>query len=205
MMQAYKDLDFLEIGTSDFDTLIQKADGTTVGISVEPIKFYLDRLPSPANVEKVNAAISITNTAEDLPLYYIPHQIIKKNKLPKWFRGCNSLGKMHPTIVAHKVEHLAEVLIVPQIPISIFLESRSIRRIEYLKIDTEGNDTFILRFLFEYLKDKPLIFLPRTIKFESNVLSNENDIKEVIELYLRLGYTVKSKKSDTVLCQSLNT
>lgn len=94
-----KDLDFLEIGTSDFDTLIQVADDNTIGISVEPIKFYLDNLPSPKNVEKVNAAISITGSSEDIPLFFIPPHIINEKGLPKWVRGCNCLGKMHPTIV----------------------------------------------------------------------------------------------------------
>ena len=82
-MQAFKDLDFLEIGTSNFDTLIQLADNKTVGISVEPIKYYLDSLPSPANVLKINAAISITNTSEDIELYYIPSEQIRKHR---WFK-----------------------------------------------------------------------------------------------------------------------
>jgi hypothetical protein len=38
--------DFVEIGTSDFDTLIQKAGDTDIGISIDPIDEYLERLPS---------------------------------------------------------------------------------------------------------------------------------------------------------------
>ena len=34
--------DFLEIGTSDFDTEIEKSDNTRVGMSIEPIKYYLE-------------------------------------------------------------------------------------------------------------------------------------------------------------------
>ena len=49
--------DFVEIGTSDFDTLIQASDGTLRGLSVEPIKFYLDNLPDKVLVTKVNCAI----------------------------------------------------------------------------------------------------------------------------------------------------
>ena len=37
--------DFIEIGTCDCDTLIQECNNTTYGISIEPLKFYLDMLP----------------------------------------------------------------------------------------------------------------------------------------------------------------
>ena len=50
-----KDLHFIEVGTSDFDTLIQVAKPETAGISIEPIKYYLDRLPNPPNVIKMNS------------------------------------------------------------------------------------------------------------------------------------------------------
>ena len=43
--------DFIEIGTSNFDTLIEAADDTTVGISIEPIGYYLDQLPDRARVK----------------------------------------------------------------------------------------------------------------------------------------------------------
>ena len=38
-----KHYDFIEIGTSDFDTLIESSDDNVVGLSIEPIKYYLDR------------------------------------------------------------------------------------------------------------------------------------------------------------------
>jgi hypothetical protein len=40
--------DFIEIGTSDFETLLQESSG--VGLSIEPLKFYLDNLPNKDNV-----------------------------------------------------------------------------------------------------------------------------------------------------------
>ncbi len=53
--------DFVEIGTSDFDTLIQTATDTTRGLSIEPVRHYLDRLPSPAGVKKIWAGVSADN------------------------------------------------------------------------------------------------------------------------------------------------
>jgi len=45
--------DFVEIGTSDFDTLIETATDATRGLSIEPVRYYLDRLPERAGVKKL--------------------------------------------------------------------------------------------------------------------------------------------------------
>jgi hypothetical protein len=74
-----KHYDFVEIGTSDFDTLIQICDENTVGISVEPIKYYLDRLPNKSNVIKLQSALS-TNDGE-CDVYYISDDDIQKHSL----------------------------------------------------------------------------------------------------------------------------
>lgn len=50
--------DFVEIGTSNFDTLIEKADDNILGISVDIIKYYIDKLPNKKNVKKYNIGIS---------------------------------------------------------------------------------------------------------------------------------------------------
>ena len=38
------DYDFIEIGTSDFQTLIEEASDEAIGLSVEPISYYLNKL-----------------------------------------------------------------------------------------------------------------------------------------------------------------
>ena len=50
-------VDFIEIGTSDFDTIIQLADDNTVGFYIEPINFYLDRLPNKPNCQKKSTVL----------------------------------------------------------------------------------------------------------------------------------------------------
>lgn len=45
-------LDFIEIGTSDFDTIIQ-SNTYKHGLSIEPIKYYIDRLPNKEGVKKL--------------------------------------------------------------------------------------------------------------------------------------------------------
>jgi hypothetical protein len=89
--------DFIEIGTSDFRTLIQTCKDNETGLSIEPIKMYLDNLPDKPNVTKVNCAISNVNSTIEV-FYVKPEDIIKFN-LPNWVRGCNSINKPHPTVL----------------------------------------------------------------------------------------------------------
>ena len=51
--------DFIEIGTSDFDTLIQKCSDDSVGLSIEPLKSHLDRLLNKPNVKKARKPVNI--------------------------------------------------------------------------------------------------------------------------------------------------
>ena len=69
---------FVEIGTSYFNTEIEKASNNCFGLSVEPIINYLNKLPNKPNVIKVNKAISVNNQQEILKVYYISDETIKK-------------------------------------------------------------------------------------------------------------------------------
>jgi hypothetical protein len=81
-------LDFIEVGTSDFDTLIENADDETLGISIDPVGPYLDLLPNPRNCIKLNAAIS--NFEGEISVYYVSPEKIKSLNLPEFVRGCSS-------------------------------------------------------------------------------------------------------------------
>ena len=50
-------LDFIEIGTSDYDTILESCYDFQKGISIEPLKFYLDNRPNRSNVVKINGAL----------------------------------------------------------------------------------------------------------------------------------------------------
>ena len=87
--------DFIEIGTSNFDTLIQAADDFAVGISIEPIKHYLDSLPSRANVKKLNVAVSRTDCAGQLT--YILYRNLLLQPI-NCLRGCVVVMQWESTI-----------------------------------------------------------------------------------------------------------
>ena len=196
-------LDFLEIGTSNFRTLIEQADDSTIGISVEPLAYYLNQLPNRENVIKENVAIAFNNIEEYIEIYYIPEDTIKEKNLPVWLKGCNSLGKYHPKHEELGITNFVKVERVLQIPISKLLEKYNITSINFLKIDTEGGDCDILLHLKKYLDIKDRSLYPKRIQFETNFLTPNEKINEVLELYKGLGYIKgKKKKTDTVLILS---
>ena len=183
--------DFIEVGTSDFETLIEKADNQTIGLSIEPIKQYLDNLPNKPGVIKANYALS--NKKGKSKVYYIDPQDIKKHNLPEWVRGCNSINHPHPTVkrlLGEKYEKIAIVREVEVITWKDIIEMYKVEEIGTLQIDTEGHDHIILE---EYFKACTLLpsILATTIIFEYNELANKTALNRIIAKFEKLGYTGK--------------
>lgn len=144
--------DFIEIGTSDFDTLIESSNDNTIGISIEPIKYYLDRLPNKKNVIKVQSALTTTDGFVDV--YYIEDSKIKEHNLPWWVRGSNSINNPHPFAIKEIGEDLYNELVtiekVPTISWETLINTYGVSSIGHLKIDTEGHDHIIFRDFLNY-------------------------------------------------------
>lgn len=198
------DLDFLEIGTSNFDTCIQRASDTDIGISIEPVVEYFKQLPNKRLCKKLNCAIAFDNIERDIDLYYIPEHIIEKNNLSNWLKGCNCIGDYHPNHKKLNIKHLVRITKIRQYPISKILTDNNVRRIKHLKIDTEGGDSYILLHLLDYLNDKTREFYPEKITFETNSLSNSETIKEVIIAFTKLEFQTvkKAGKGNTRLVRT---
>jgi mannosyltransferase OCH1-like enzyme len=194
------DLDFLEIGTSNFDTFIERVDDNTRGISVEPLKFYLDQLSEKKNVIKVNAAITDQKKMDFVECFFIPEETIIKNNLPLWFKGCNCINNYHPLHIKHNVTHLVSKEIVKLINISDLLIDYNVRSIKHLKIDTEGHDVIILHGLYNYLKNKNSLYHPLTITFETNEHTTKEKVDEILNLFINdLMYEITFRGYDTTI------
>jgi hypothetical protein len=191
------DLDFIEIGTSNFDTLIEKASNYEFGISVEPIKYYIDQLPNKINVKKINCGISNINSNMDV--YYISEENIIKYKLNEWFKGCNSIGKLHPLHIKHKLENLVTKESVKIITAYELFYMNNVKKVKYLKIDTEGHDCIILNSLYDYIEYLPNDFKPNEILFETNEHSNKIDVDNIINKFSSIGYKLKKSGYDTLI------
>lgn len=193
------DLDFLEIGTSNFDTCIQTYSDDKVGISVEPLKFYLDELPDRPNVKKVHAAITHNKPSNVMNIFYIPADIIDKQNLPQWFKGCNKIGNYHPLHVKHNVKQFVNILETPLLNVDEFMEMYNVRKIKFLKIDTEGHDPIILQGFYEFLVKKGVEYYPSKIQFESNEHTPSHTIDRIVNLFSGLGYKLVVRGYDTLL------
>lgn len=188
--------DFIEIGTSNFNTLIETADDTTVGISIEPMKKYLDQLPSPKNVIKLNCAISFDGSNIPIDFYYIAPETIKLLNLKPFMRGCNSIGKFHPMHQKYNVQEHVTIDKVEQRSLESVLTEFNVTKLDYLKIDTEGGDCKIMQQLYD------IDFLPNKIKFETNSLADPQEVTKIINLFKSKNYTVSydnKARRDTIL------
>jgi hypothetical protein len=192
------DFDFIEIGSCDFDTLTQFAESER-GIVVEPIKQYLDNLPDKPNVIKVNAAISPDNSEGDADFYYVPPEVIEDNNLKEWLRGCNTLDQMHAQHTNMELQKYVKVIKVKKIPLHKLLETYKVGGIGHLKIDIEGKDSELLLNFIPYLKSKDKQYWPKVITFETNSLTEESYINNVVRLYNELGYRSRRDNDNTRL------
>ena len=199
--------DFVEIGTSDFYTEIQKATDLTKGLSIEPVIYYLNRLPDKLNVKKLNCAITDFNGIIDF--YHIPvenYTKVKNFRLPCWAKGCSTVNNYHPFIkqlILDKNldpdEFFVKTVVEAKTLYTCLLEEK-VETIKFLKIDTEGHDCVILKkFAEEIINNNTLNLLPDTIQFESNTLSNKKDVDEIVNIYNKLNYYVKKRCGDTIL------
>ena len=192
--------DFIEIGTSDFDTEIQKED-EKVGISIEPINYYLNRLPDKQGCIKLNMGISDYNGTCNVN--YLTSDIIEKYNFPYLFRGCNSINSYHKTVskwCKNSCIDIEEISTRDEVEVSTLYQLMNklcIKGVYFLKIDTEGHDVVILKKFYKDIQNN--INLPHVIQFETNVLSSDEDVNQIINLFSSKGYDLIEKGTDTIL------
>ena len=177
--------DNIEIGTSDFRTLIGEATGN--GISVEPVPYYFDRLPDRPRWYKDNVAIS--NKIGIMEIYFCNPNFL--HLYPDWIRGCNSVGHVHPSLDTYcDKAHITSTL-VESITLGMLQDRHNITSVGLLKIDTEGHDAVILNDMLD--TGFPL---PERILFESNSLMAESVYNALIKR-LSGRYRIRRKQFDT--------
>lgn len=188
--------DFIEVGTADFDTLAQTTTGS--GISVEPVKAYLDRLPSRPNLRKVHAAVG--DRAGRSHVYFIPDKMIAYHGLPEWVKGCNSVGIKHPTVLKLLTDLKLPHSLIRSVPVQVITVDRLFRTnavsgVTHFKIDCEGMDTAVVKSLVAAC-DKRNGCWPERITFEANDLTPEQKVSEGISLLASRGYQITRSQNE---------
>jgi FkbM family methyltransferase len=213
--------DFVEVGTCFFDTLIEKADDNTIGLSIEPIKMYQDKLLNKKNVIKINAALVSDDDLGDgsIDFYYVHEDIIKKHQLGVWLTGCNTVNKPHDFHVAYypdpgewhlnqdksklryKSYNLMEMGLVnidsvKCLTFKNLVDEYDIDYIKYLKVDVEGYDCKIVNSVLDYFVEYDKC--PDKIYFESNSHSIKVEVAQLTKRLQLLGYKLVITQFDTL-------
>ena len=193
--------DFIEIGTSDFETICHENDNLT-GISIEPLDIYLNSLPQNDNLIRLNCAIS--NYKGEGVVYYVHPKDINMHNLPHWLKGCNSLNEKHPTVLNElKTKNLEYLLLEKKVEVLTWfdlLERYDISGVNFVKIDTEGHDLIIVNSILDAITDTKRI-LPLKILFESNCLVSKNELKKTIDRLLNYNYEIIFTNVDNTLVE----
>ena len=191
--------DFIEIGTSDFDTLLQERPAE-IGLSIEPLKIYLDNLPDTDTVIKVNCAISDKDGIVDV--YWIEPNDIDFYSLPDWLKGCNSIIEPHPSAVKElkdrNLEHIYKKSQCNCLTWDSLVNIYDVKHVEYLKIDTEGHDCVIINNILD-----SNVLLPKKILFENNTLCDKEYVNKTLDRLNKFGYRIVNSKDLDILVERL--
>lgn len=207
--------DFVEIGTSDFATLLEDAikaeaaDGRRRrGLSVDPMNVYLNRLPTHPGLEKVNAAIlGFSPHPPTIPVYFISPQNLVALNLPDWLRGCNSVGKPHPQASLYAPPDVIESANVTLLSVGDLLTAHGACRVGEFKVDVEGADANVLAGFVDFLWRHPACFADRVV-FEK-VHDPPVHVKGALKSLATVGYAgcgvagdMGGGEADVALCYS---
>lgn len=186
-----KHLDFIEIGTSNFETLIGNSTDTSTGLSVEGLKMYQDQLPDRPHVTKVNAAVSDPDPGQTtIDFFYIHPDDIAAHHLPPWLIGCNAAGE--PQHEAAKIlknrgkEDLMRKDTVPVLSFGMLVEQYNVASIGYIKLDVEGHEPVIMKSIIEACDKNPALW-PRAIKYEHKHVKGY-DQRDIVKQLTKRGY-----------------
>jgi hypothetical protein len=191
------DWDFIEIGTSDYETLNMDSSRVTQrGLSVEPVTYYYKKLQKTRLHQTLQAAVIDDRQAKNLSVFYIDPDILREHpEWPEWVRGVNKMSEVH---------HTAEGFLRSQnmdpgrcmrnesvraMPMYDLLASHGACRIGFLKIDTEGMDCPLTLAYLRFLLEQGAECHADAIQIELNENTPRRS-QEVVLRYLTLfGYT----------------
>jgi FkbM family methyltransferase len=216
---------FVEVGTSNFRTLCQFVDGTdctctlgnalpTVdiwkchGISVEPVAYLLRELPDFIGLKKVPVALGERDGYDTI--HFVPEERAHLQRgmggdALYFATGTSMLGKTHPQLQEKLLEEgLCPHEVMEERPVQVWsfrtlAQTFRLGTLSILKLDCEGCDLQVLRGMLNYCMDGNLEALPRLLQFETNRLTNQDDVAAMLKRLEAVGYQVVSRGTDTVL------
>jgi FkbM family methyltransferase len=163
------------------------------GMYVEPIKEYLDVLPSGKNIIKEDCAIhdqsgvlEFNALIVDNPRYFSNDEMIAvvtnqqlKNDYDRNYPGSGNSSFLNT--IDHWQNYKKKILVKTMTLEELFIK-HNVTEIEYLKIDVEGYEEGLLKQLYELMiLDKVKVL--HKIKFEYNYLSDLNALNKLTKMF----------------------
>ena len=127
---------FIEIGSCNFGTLNHLASHGWEGIIVEPIAKYLNDIERMPGVQYVNKAIDTTSSKRTMFVY--------KDDICKNDRDFSGMSCFEEYVIGSNSAFIDTVDVLNRTYDALMLECH-VKRIDFLKIDTEGHDWAILQ------------------------------------------------------------
>ncbi|CAK9055583.1 Allophanate hydrolase [Durusdinium trenchii] len=200
-VQEARYLHFLEIGTSNFRTLVGHQPPEQSGMSVEALPYYVEELRQRYNeshprVTLVNAALLPEATNYRATAWFVHPENLSTYGLPAHMAGTTRIGpEPHWGVLEHlKKLGLAHLLVSRQVPaltLGKLLDLHQACRLGFLKIDAEGMDELLLRAYVKYLWEHPPCWADG-IEFEVNHFLKSSKTIDVWTALERLGYRMIS-------------
>ncbi|MDT0645319.1 FkbM family methyltransferase [Zunongwangia sp. F260] len=186
---------FIQVGANDgvsFDFLYEFViNRKSSGIVIEPVKEYFYELVNNykdyPQIKKINKAVHSLDKSKII--YKIKES--SKHKYPDWVKGIASFDERHHKKTNISKEDIEIENVLSDTLMNIISETNSIKRIDYLQIDTEGYDLEILKML-DFYNIKPLL-----IKYE-HVNLEKADFISARKLLTDQGYSVYKEGNDTL-------
>lgn len=174
---------FIEIGSCDFNTLNHFANHKWEGCIVDPMSEYLDNLERKKGVNYVNAGID--NVDGEREIYFAPNSVVNRDRD---FAGMSTFISKEERKYDRDGEVLAESRVIKTISFKTLIKTYNIKKIDFLKIDTEGYDFEILKMFPWELKE----LNPSLIKVECKHI-NDKEMKDFLNFK---GYHVFIETED---------
>ena len=133
------------------------------GVSVDALPVYVEALPKtlPAHAHAaLNFAVMTAVPHEPtVPVFYVHPRDLEQHGLPHWLRGCNRVGRVHPTgmreLERRGLSRLMREEPVAQRSLPALLDDVGACRLRLMKVDVEGLDAALVLAYVAYLWARP--------------------------------------------------
>lgn len=199
---------FIDIGCGHYSVSsdIYGTSDDIFGMYVEPIKEYLNVLPSGKNIIKENCAIHDQSGVFEFnaaivnnPKYFSNVKMIEIVKNKQLYENYNRKypGSANSSFLNVKDcwQNYKKKILVKTMTLKELFIKHNVTEIEYLKIDVEGYEESLLKQLYE-LMILNRVKISHKIKFEYNHLSNLNVLNELTKMFCKkFGFTSQYEKT----------